>query len=82
MSTKEDIKNFILTNPVYIGTLPADLTDSYSLIESGILDSIGIYTLIIYLEKKFSIKIEITDIKEKNFSNLNAINDFLKQKGI
>lgn len=80
MSQKANLKNFFCTHPVYSETLPEIITDDFPLIESGMLDSIGIYTLIVHLEKSFNVQIEPRDLHEKNFGNLNKIEEFLSQK--
>lgn len=78
MTIKGNVKKFLLDNPVYSGSLPQELSEDYPLIDSGILDSIGIYTLVAYLEKTFSIQIQISDLTEKNFSTLLAIESFVE----
>lgn len=80
MNVKEQVRNFLLENPVYSDTVPAELTDDFPLVDAGVLDSIGVYTLVAYLEKAFSIQIQTSDLNEKNFSNLLAIESFIKTR--
>jgi len=80
MSIKDEIKSFLLQNPVYSGTLPVELTYDFPLIDSGILDSIGIFTLVVHLEKTFFVTVEITDLNEKNFGTLAMIEAFVQGK--
>ena len=43
------------------------------LLESGILDSLSILYLISELEEKLNIKINLEDVEEKNFQNIDCI---------
>ena len=80
MTIRENITKFLLEHPVYSGSLPRVLTEDYPLIDSGILDSIGIYTLVAHLEKSFSMHIQVSDLAEKNFRDIIAIENFVKGK--
>jgi acyl carrier protein len=80
LSVKDKIRQFLLENPVYSGTVPSDLTDSFPLVDAGVLDSIGIYTLVAHLEKIFSMQIEVSDLTEKNFNSLLAIENFVRAR--
>lgn len=80
MSVKDKIRQFLLESPVYTGTVPSDISDSFPLVDAGVLDSIGIYTLVAHVEKVFSIQIEVSDLTEKNFSNLLAIESFVNAR--
>ena len=50
-------------------SLPADA----NLIDSGILDSLGIMKLVAFLEKSFDISVADDDILLNNFESINAI---------
>jgi acyl carrier protein len=50
----------------------ADL-ETESLVESGIIDSVGIMKLVDYLEKELRIKITDDDLLPENFDSLDAI---------
>lgn len=78
--SKEIIQHFLRSDSVYKSNLPEDLTDNYPLVDSGLLDSIGIFKLVVFLEEKFEIKIESQDIIEKNFRTIIAIDSFVKAK--
>lgn len=80
MGVKDQVRQFLLESPVYSGTVPSDLTDSFPLVDSGILDSIGIYTLVAQLEKIFNIQIHVSDLTEGNFNSLLAIEAFVRSR--
>ena len=48
--------------------------------KEGILDSMGLMTLITFLEDEFGIATQDTDLVEENFESVNAITDFVSRK--
>ena len=54
------------------------LTDN--LINTGILDSLGIMKLILFLEEKFSVKITDEDLIPENFESIRTINFLVEKK--
>lgn len=57
----------------------ADL-ETESLVESGIIDSVGIMKLVDYLEKDLRIKITDDDLLPENFDTLDAIAALVQTK--
>lgn len=51
-----------------------------SLLESGILDSAGIFELVVFLEKEFAVTISDEDIIVDNFDNVTCITKFIQSK--
>lgn len=56
------------------------LTLDTSLVEQGIIDSMGIYRLVGFLEEEFDIDIDPGDVMLRNFKNVEAIADLVAQK--
>ena len=56
------------------------ISDDTMIFKEGILDSMGLVTLISYLEEEFNIQTEDTDLVENNFESVNAIADFVLSK--
>ena len=79
MQYAEDIKQFIirdiLSNEDYV-----ELNFQDNLIMTGIIDSVGIQSLISFLESKYNIEIEDQDILPENFENIDAICSFISKK--
>ncbi len=50
-----------------------DLDDEDSLLDSGILDSFGIMTLLEFLEQEYGVEIPAEDIEPDNFETVAAI---------
>lgn len=80
VNIKDEIRIFLAADPIYRGLLPKDFTDDFGLVDSGVLDSIGIFNLVNYLEKTYKLKIEAEDLSETNFKTLNAIVDFVQSR--
>lgn len=81
MDRNDEIRNivrqFLLTDPIYRGLLPANLGDDFKLVDSGALDSIGIFNLVSFLEKKFGVSIEPQDLNDAHFGTLASIEEFV-----
>jgi|YNPBryunderm2012_1023409.scaffolds.fasta_scaffold00043_32 acyl carrier protein len=84
MQTKEKIRKFLISDLLQDNDISA-ISDDDSLIDSGIIDSHGIMTLIAYLEKEFKIKIGPEHLLPENFESLmaisNLVNNLLTDKG-
>ncbi len=79
MPNKEKIRQFIATKLIADGS-DVKLTDTASLIDSGIIDSFGIMTLLGYLEEDFSIQISGDDLIPENFASIETISEFISKK--
>jgi len=73
------IKKFIQTELIR-GRNHADLKTTDNLIETGIIDSLGIQKLLAYLETSFSIHISDDELIPDNFQTIEAISTFLRDK--
>jgi acyl carrier protein len=80
MDVKTIIREFIKSDLVEGGG-PATIGDGDSLIDAGIIDSLGIQRLIAFMEKQFSIKIADEDIVPENFESVETISNFIQAKG-
>jgi methoxymalonate biosynthesis acyl carrier protein len=72
---KETVKRFIL-NSIDI----TDLDDDDNLFESGIVNSLFAVQLMTFIEKTFSIEVEMKDLDIDNFKSLNATAAFVLKK--
>jgi methoxymalonate biosynthesis acyl carrier protein len=63
------------------GKFTGNLGTSDDLIESEILDSLGIMKLILFLENTYSVKIADDDLTLENFTSIMTINSLLERKG-
>jgi acyl carrier protein len=56
------------------------LADTDPLIESGIIDSFGIMSLISFIEKEFGIRISNNELVPENFENIAKIANLVENK--
>ena len=54
------------------------LTNDTSLLDSGILDSLSLLRLVVFLEEQFGLTMGDADLLPENFSSVNAICAFLR----
>jgi acyl carrier protein len=55
-----------------------DFDVSMNVIESGIVDSMGVLTLIVFLEKEFGIEINLGELNAENFAQVGTIGAYVK----
>ena len=79
MSTKESIRNYVLSELV-TDKQHTNLSDTDQLIESGIIDSLGIMKLIGYLEENLSVQIDDMELIPENFASIEAITELVDKK--
>jgi acyl carrier protein len=79
LNTKELVKNYILTELVK-DKKQGNISDKDSLIESGIVDSLGIMKLIGFLEDKMSVQITDDELVPENFGSIEAIATLVDKK--
>lgn len=56
------------------------LTPTQSLLRSGVLDSTGVMELILFLEQKFGVKVEDSEVVPDNLDSIASISAFLERK--
>ena len=56
------------------------ISPSDSLIDKGIVDSLGVQRLIAYLEKEFGVQIADTEIVPEHFETIAAVAEFINFK--
>ncbi|MEJ5225712.1 MAG: acyl carrier protein [Anaerolineales bacterium] len=81
MNTHDIIRDFI-TSEMLPRPLDAPIGDDDPLIESGIIDSMGVMNLLGFLEEKFSIQIPGEELIPENFSTINAIAALIERQCI
>jgi len=79
MSNKEIIKEFI-SHELLHDSRETPLNDEDQLIELGIIDSLGIMTLLTFVEDRFSLQISGDDLIPENFGSIAAISDLIERQ--
>jgi len=57
------------------------LDDDEPLIESGIIDSLGVLKILAFLDEEFGVDLSADEIKLENFRNVRSICDLVEKHG-
>jgi acyl carrier protein len=79
VSVNDSIRRFIAGQSGFTGS-ESDLTDDRELIAEEILDSVGIYQLVGYLEEHFDIEVDDDELVYENFATITDIAKLVEQK--
>lgn len=75
---KTSIKDFILEEFAPDGDI--DVEDGTDLLDDGVVDSLGIITLISFIENEFNVSIENHEVTLDNFETLQRIAKLVESK--
>jgi acyl carrier protein len=76
--TKDEIRAFIRRRFPLAAT--AGVTDEDSLLDSGIIDSLGILDLVAFLEKTYGIRVGDEELNPGNFDSIASVARFVATK--
>lgn len=79
MPMQESIEKFIRKD-LASGKGEARIDPDHNLIETGVIDSLGIQKLIVFLESNFAIEILDDELLPENFETIDAISSFVDRK--
>jgi acyl carrier protein len=74
---KDKVRAFVLE---YAAGRITEVTDDENLLQTNIIDSLGSFRMIAFLEETFPLTIEDTDMVPENFQTLNAVEIFIAGK--
>jgi acyl carrier protein len=77
-NVKEQIREFVQEAAQRKGV--TGVTDEQSLVESGVIDSLGIFRLVAFLEENFRVRIGDEEIVGENFESIVSIERFVMKK--
>ena len=78
MELNEQLKTFVIENFLYGQANSLDYNTDF--FEKGIIDSTGIVELISYIEITYNFIIRDDELTVENFSSINKVSSFIKQK--
>ena len=76
---KASLRQFVMENLAQ-GKVGGVIGDDASLIDNGVIDSLGIFQLVSFLEQSYGVRVRDEEIVLENFRSLNAIEEFLVAK--
>lgn len=80
MSIAAEVEQFIVSD-IAAGRGIETVAHDRDLLADGIIDSLGITELIVFLEGKYAIKVDDDDIDAENFRTIDGIAAFVEKKG-
>ena len=72
---RNDIRNYLEVN--FFNKREDELTDEYNLLDNGIIDSLSMMNLIMFIEEKYSLDFYTLEINAELFKSMNAIVNFI-----
>lgn len=66
--------NFLYARPDFV------LNDTDALLGSGIVDSMGVMEIVVFLEERFGLEVSDTDITEDNLGSVQAIANYVNAR--
>ena len=80
MSILEDLEKVLLTEIISVDLDKKSLAPDEDLLEQGIIDSLGIMKLILFIEETYGIVVADEEIVPENFQTLKNMVKLLEQK--
>jgi acyl carrier protein len=77
VSVESSVRNFLSTD---LGKDVSGIGPDDSLLESGVIDSMGVLQLVAFLESTHGIKISDDDLMPENFDTIGAIAAFVERQ--
>jgi acyl carrier protein len=78
MTPQEKVRSFVLQN-FYVAN-PAELVNSASLLDSGIVDSTGVLEVITFIEDEFKVKVADAEMIPANLDSVDNITAYIQRK--
>jgi acyl carrier protein len=79
MSTQDRVRSYIIDELRFRGSAK-DLKNDYPLLENEVLDSMGIFSVVSFLETEFGIEVEDEELVPENFGTIDDIARLVEQK--
>jgi acyl carrier protein len=74
----ESVVNDYISREIVQDPALLPLSNDAPLLEGGILDSLSLLRLVVFLERQFSITVGESDLLPENFNNVNAICAYIR----
>lgn len=78
LTTRDKVREFLFEK--FPACQKNELKDDESLIETGIIDSMGMLELVVFVESDFGIEVEDMDLTPENFESVEALSTFVESK--
>ncbi len=75
---KNEIRTYLTTQPAFADA--GKVSDTDSLLEAGVIDSLRMLDIITHLEKMYGIQVDDMDMTPENFDSIEAIAAYVTRK--
>jgi acyl carrier protein len=79
MTTEDRLRTFI-ADELHFSGAPRQLTDDRPLLGDGIVDSLGIFELVTFIEQQLGVDVDDVELVPENFATIGAIALFVAAK--
>ncbi|MCZ6504931.1 MAG: acyl carrier protein [Actinobacteria bacterium] len=79
MTTQDRVREFI-SDELNLRVSAGDLVDDYPLLETDVLDSMGIFQVVAFLEDEFGIEVDDAELVPENFETIGSIAKLIDSK--
>jgi len=79
MSIEETIKQYVAENILFSDD-GYDQPDDISFLEEGIIDSLGVLELSIFVEQTYGLKVDPQDLKPENFDSVTNLAAYIRRR--
>jgi|SRR5271157_4547252 len=76
---EQEVRQFVIENFIF-GDEASDFSDDDSFLEKGLVDSMGILTLMEFVKEKYSIPVEDEELIPDNWDSVRKIASFVQSK--
>ncbi len=81
MNHEAEIRDYIAKNILFSND-GFRYGDTASFLEEGIVDSQGVMELVMFIEERFGITVDDTDIVPDNFDSVSRLADYIRRKTV
>ncbi len=57
-----------------------NISDADNLLETGVIDSLGVLEIVTFLQEQFSLQVEDDELTPENFQSISSIAEFVGQR--
>jgi acyl carrier protein len=79
VTPEDSVREFLIQEMQWTGS-PDQLTQDYALIENGVIDSLGLFALLGFIEKEFGVRLAGEELSPDNFGTIGAITSLIERK--
>jgi len=81
MELQDNVREFIVRHVLDGSNRPGVLSDTDSLVNSGLVNSLSIVEIITFIEERFGVDVGDGEIDINDFDSVNNICDLIQRKG-